>query len=311
MLAFITSIRHPHNTNSYKKAVALYEIAARSICSQSNANFILVVVCNEKPVIEFHDERIHYHIVDFPVPPSLDEYLKTFSISDQDVSCHPKKYFPNRGDKGTKILSGLLYAKQFNPKYVYIVDADDWVNINIVQYLEEQADYPIWHVNEAYIVNFKQKTFMTRYGISRHCGSTFIYQTDFLLSLGNYNQAVDSSSSQQELMEATSVSYVHEICGNHTKQFALSIKKGTPAKPIPFPAICYVLETSENEVQHVDVNDGYPITRAVIDDFGLNESYLSMKKLSIKAYYKQGLAAYRSKMGWHLEKIKFHRKYNL
>ena len=93
----------------------------------------------------------------------------------------------------------------------------------------------------------------------------------------------------------------------HTKQYALSIKKGTPAKPIPFPAICYVLETSENEVQHVDVNDGYPITRAIIDNFGLNESYLSMKKLPIKAYCKQGLAAYRSKIGWHLGKIKLHR----
>lgn len=40
---------------------------------------------------------------------------------------------------------------------MYIVDADVWININIVQYLEEQADYPIWNVNEAYIVNFKQK----------------------------------------------------------------------------------------------------------------------------------------------------------
>jgi hypothetical protein len=124
---------------------------------------------------------------------------------------------------------------------------------------------------------------MTRCGISRHCGSSFIYQTDFLLSLGNYNQAVDSLSSQQILMEVTSVSYVHEICGNHTKQFALSIKKGTSAKLIPFPAICYVLETSENELQNIDVNNGFPKTRVVIDDFGLNESYLSMKSYRLKS----------------------------
>ena len=36
---------------------------------------------------------------------------------------------------------------------MYIVDADVWININIVQYLEEQADYPIWNVNEARILN--------------------------------------------------------------------------------------------------------------------------------------------------------------
>mgnify|MGYP006077997777 CR=1 FL=1 len=55
--------------------------------------FIFVVVCNDKPVIEFLNEHIHYKIVDFPVPPVLDEYLKAFSNSDQDISCYPKKYF--------------------------------------------------------------------------------------------------------------------------------------------------------------------------------------------------------------------------
>lgn len=311
MLAFITSIRHPHNTNSYKKAVALFEITARSICSQSNTNFILVVVCNEIPVIEFSDEHIHYHVVNFPVPPALDEYLQTFSISNEDISCHPKKYFPNRGDKGTKILSGLLYAKQFKPNYVYIVDADDWINTNITEYLERQNNYPIWHVNKAYIVNFKQKKFMTRYGISRHCGSTFIYQTDFLLSFTNFTDQINETSSQQDLIQATSISFVHDICGNHTVQYALAVKRGEPPKPIPFPAICYVLETDENEVQHVDVSDGFPMNKNIIDSFGLDEGYLSSLKTSFKTCCKQWLAANKSRLGWHVDKMKLNKNNGL
>jgi len=311
MLAFITSIRHPHNTNNYNKAVTLFEITARSIFSQNNTNFILVVVCNKKPVIEFSDERIHYHIVDFPVPPTLDVYQQQFSISNDDISCHPKKYFPNRGDKGTKILSGILYAKQFNPKYVYIVDADDWININIVQHLESQPEHAIWHVNEAYVVNFKQKTFMKRYGLSRHCGSTLIYQTEFFLSLANFTRQIDSSSSQSELIQGTSIGFIHDICGNHTKQYALALNKGFLPKPIPFPAICYVLETDENEVQHIDVNNGLPITKAIIVLFGLSENYISSSKLSIRSFCKQWIVSMKSKLGWKLAKIKMQRNSGL
>ena len=46
-------------------------------------------------------------------------------------------------DKGSKLLSSLLYAKQFAAEYVFIADADDWVNKGVAAYLEAKPRHPV------------------------------------------------------------------------------------------------------------------------------------------------------------------------
>lgn len=212
------------------------------------------------------------------------------------------------GSLSTKILSGLLFAKQFNPRYIYIVDADDWINTRVVDYLEKQPDCNMWYVNKAYVVNFKDRLYTTRYGIVRHCGSTLIYQYDYIMSIVKFSQNVDENSSQGELLQASSVFFVHDICGNHTKQYRLAVKSGFTPKALPFPAICYVLETGENEVQHVDVSNCFPIKPMIADEFGLSSEFINVSKISLKGNIKQRIAAFRSNIGWWLNKYKIQKK---
>src|SRR5438046_2089763 len=99
MLAFVTAIRHPNNTNNIQRVEELFEVTLQSMCSQLDAAFRVIVVCNELPKIRFSDPRVHYHKVTFPAP-----CAPGMPVSDIEVAIR---------DKGTRILSGILLARQF------------------------------------------------------------------------------------------------------------------------------------------------------------------------------------------------------
>ena len=47
MITFITSIRHPNNSIFYERVWDLLEATLYSVCSQTNGDFRVIVVCNE------------------------------------------------------------------------------------------------------------------------------------------------------------------------------------------------------------------------------------------------------------------------
>src|SRR5947209_1184565 len=117
MITFLTSIRHPLNSNHYADVENLFEFSLRSVCSQTDEDFNVVVVCNIEPRISFKDPRVIYHLVSFPPPSDLKQ-----ASTGMNVLCR---------DKGTKLMAGMLLARQFNPDYFFIFDADDLVSSRI------------------------------------------------------------------------------------------------------------------------------------------------------------------------------------
>lgn len=289
MVVFLTSIRHPQNSNNFEKVEDLFETTLHSVFSQRDPNFKFVVVCNQIPNVKFNDPKLVYHVVDFP-PQSPERKTPT------GMSAH---YY----DKGTKLMSGLLFSLKFYPDYIFIIDADDWVNIRVVEYLHTRPKYPVWYVDGGYLANYKLKRMKRKHGMNRFCGSTFAYEPSFLIKMANIAFHIDETSAQEQLIAATSENFIYKNIGDHPGNYRFFSERGIPPKPFAIRAISWVTETGENYVGMSGDRYGLPIDRRFCDNFGLSYTFISSERATLALRIRETLSCVLSKMGWIRSKI--------
>jgi len=180
MVTFLTSIRHPQNSINFAKVEALFEMSLRSVCAQTDPDFRVVVVANEQPRITFTDPRVTYHLVDFPCP-------------ERRVSTLFR-------DKGTKLISGMLAARQFKPDYFAFFDADDFVSRRIAQFVNSHQSDGGWFVDSGYVVNSRSWTTQRKSGLYRYCGTTLIPNAAQMYRLAHIDETVSADISQDEIV---------------------------------------------------------------------------------------------------------------
>ena len=290
MVVFLISLRHKDSAKDFTTVEYFLSLTLQSICGQTDGNFKVIVVCNEKPNVAFHDERVHFHVVNFPAP------LNTAPAESKEVVA------PKFVDKGTKYMSGLLYAKQFSPSHVFILDSDDWVNINLVKYLHSQPKQPVWYVNKGYFVNFPSKEYKRRSGLCRYCGSTFIYDYDFLMKQANLAKPVTENSSQEELIAASSEFFVLRLLSNHTINYRHFKKLGYLPKAIPMRTSCWIQGTGENISGTAGGNAGVAIDKTFCKTFNLPDTLINNKQANITNKLRDILAGMNSSYSWYKSK---------
>ena len=182
MLVFITTIRHPHNSNDFGKVESLFEMSLRSVCSQTDAKFRVIVVTNVKPRIGYDDPRVIYHLVDFP-PPSTDR-------------CATTSLFACVRDKGSKLLSGMLLARRFRPDYFAFFDADDLVSRRLAAFVNTTQSAAGWYVDAGYVVNYRSWRVQRKSGLVRYCGTSLIPKAAELLRLADVDAGLSEFSTQ-------------------------------------------------------------------------------------------------------------------
>ena len=187
-LLFLLAIKHPQSANNWRRVEDLFSTTLHSLVGQTLEEFKIVVVCNQKPRSPVADDRVHFHIVDFPPVKKVNGYLD-----------HDDKFL----DKGSKYLSGLLYSARFKPAQVFICDSDDWVNRRLAETILRTPSRPVSYVDKGYFVNLKRKEFKKRRGLLRYCGSTFSYNYDYLMQVAALSKKVGPDSTQSQLAEAT------------------------------------------------------------------------------------------------------------
>ncbi|MBW8191623.1 glycosyltransferase family 2 protein [Neiella marina] len=288
MFVFLTSIRHPDNANDFAKVERLLTVTLTSICGQTNPDFQVVVVCNSLPKVAIEDPRIHFHVVDFPVP------------SKQKASA--LEAAPKFKDKGTKYMSGLLYAKRFNPDYVYIIDSDDWVNKELVHCLASQPKYPVWYVDKGYVVDHGKKDYRKISGLSRYCGSTFVYDYTYLMDHADIKGEINEHSSQEGLIEGTSEYFILKLICNHTINYRHFKAEGVEPKAIPLRTACWIQGTGENVSGTAGFSHGLPIDQHFIETFSLPEDYMSARKPSLANQIRDILTGWFSSYKWYQSK---------
>lgn len=254
MLVFIIPLKSPQVSKSWDRVTRLFERSVKSVCNQTSDNFKVIVVCHEKPVIEFSHPHVTYIEVDpinFPLPSQ--EGAKKVGL-----------------DKFRKILVGVKKALPLEPSHIMQVDADDCVSKHLAEFVEQNPQSNGWFVNSGYVYPD---------------GSRFIYyrRKKFYLSCGTCNIIRTDLLDLPENLEDYRFDYLIKYQHSHRDVVKKLAGKGTPIAPLPFPGAVYITDHGENtpsgNAARFFQNKGLanlkkilslrPLTHSIRNEFGL------------------------------------------
>ncbi len=225
MLAFITTLRHPHNSADYDHVEALLRDTLASLTQQSSDDYVVVVVGNRRPAFAL-PERCVFVEVNFP-PPST-------------------KRGPRTGpaaviwDKGSKTAIGLITAREFGPDYVMAVDADDFVHRDLAGYVNARPGHDGFVVDQGFMYSRRRNAYKLQKNFYASCGTSFIIPFDAYDVPGH----LTVSATQQEIYEAFGERFENIL--EHGWAFAWWQSHGRILEPIPFAAAVYHVGHGEN-----------------------------------------------------------------
>ncbi|MGJ5672165.1 MAG: glycosyltransferase family 2 protein [Nostochopsis sp.] len=197
MIVFVIPLKSAKVSTSWHLVSKLFERCIKSVCNQTSDEFRVIVVCQEKPNIDFSHPHITYIQVDYLLP---NEQLKELNV-EQDIEskrvevfskgidCRSTEVFSKDIDKGRKLLTGLAYAEKFSPSHVMVVDADDVISKNIAKFVKQNANCNGWYLNKGYIYNENRQLLEIKFGdFNVMCGSTVIVKYHlYPLLFNNYD----------------------------------------------------------------------------------------------------------------------------
>ncbi|HEY9802616.1 MAG TPA: glycosyltransferase family A protein [Leptolyngbyaceae cyanobacterium] len=215
MIVFVIPLKSQKVSQDWEKVCQLFERCLQSICRQTDPNFRVIVVCHEKPNIQFTHPHVHYVEADFPIP------NQTLLEKSQD--------------KGKKIIKGLIFARFFSPNHVMIVDADDCISKRISEFTNQHPDVNGWYLNKGYV--YQESSAFIYYRKSHFyswCGTCNIIKYD----------ACDLPSKDDEYPE-----YLIKYYDEHKHIVEAMKNKGLPMEEFPFAGVVYVIGNGENIYQ--------------------------------------------------------------
>lgn len=216
MIAFVVPLKSKKIARSWQRTSQLFERCLRSICRQTNSNFTVIVVCHEKPEIEFTHPNVHYIEVDFKIP-------------DKDNFIEKEK------DKGKKIITGLRYARQFSVNHAMVVDADDCLSCHLAEFTARFPDAEGWFLHRGYV--YQESSPWIYYRKSHFyswCGTCNIVRLD--------------------LFDLPEIERIHEypderIIYHHRTIKDLLADRGVILQELPFAGATYIIGHGENFYQ--------------------------------------------------------------
>ncbi len=268
MLVFVTAVKHPENSKSYEDVWQLLNNTLYSVCSQTDTDFRVVVVCDKKMPL-FHNAKLintytNFIEVDFPshsddvvlrfnklgnLSPSIDNprwwrqwsrnpkknSKKAIDWARKKIGLDPSlpdtprymsapeiKLMANYAlNRGSKQLIGIVAAKKYDPDYVLIFDADDYVGNDIAAYVNANLGENGWIMTHGYkLAGNLISPFYTR---SSFCGTgnTLSYS----LLEANIPDTLDEKSSQDELFKQVDSEFLM-ILARHGRVRRYYQKKG-------------------------------------------------------------------------------------
>ena len=212
MITFIIPVKSEKVSGSWADFSKLFERTLKSVTNQTSQNFKVVVVCHEKPVVDFEHSNVEYIFVDFEVP-----VLKTAPKEKHDGL--------KEEDKSKKILAGVAYAENHNSDYYMVVDADDCISNKLVSHIEANKNQNKigWYINKGYFYREGDKFIsLNRDNFNTLCGTCIIVKPNYM---------------KQIFQKAPHLLYVHQTT---------SFDDGSELAPLPFPGAVYSMANGEN-----------------------------------------------------------------
>ena len=254
MLIFITSIRHPHNSDSYQRVVGLLDQTLESICAQTSVNFQVVVVCNEVPNLPSR-QNVDYVKVNFP-PPSK---LKRPTTGMQAI----------RLDRGSKYVIGLLYARRYSPDYIMFFDADDYISCRIVEFVERHPVVDGWYFEHGYSYQQGANSVRLLDNFYKMCGTSHIFQ----FSLFPLPHQLTVHSSLQSITTIMDDQYLNSVLGSHRFARRYYKSRAVDLEMLPFAGAVWVLGNGENHSGLPGKPGNLSLSNDLINEFSIPGIY--------------------------------------
>lgn len=286
MFVFVCPIRHPASSNDYGSVLTFLNNTIESLnAQQTDRPFKIIVVCNEVPPAPETFKNTEFVAVGFP-PPDMNKGARVPLDLVKD-------------DKGCKISIGLLYAKRYSPDYVYVIDGDDWFNIDIVEHVYQSSACDLYYANSGYVVNLAEKTFLKKFGLCRYCGSVYIYNFATLLMLSGLSKLEYSHSlNKQEIYNNVDSFFLKQILGNHRHQLHTFRSKGMQVRQLLIPAVAWILNTGENHSAQNPGKYGLPLSKRFLTQFGISSIEASETPIGLSKRIKALFESLQSYIGW-------------
>lgn len=252
MLAFITSLRHPDNSDSYERVEALLESTLHSVTSQTSEDFVVIVVGHKPPSFPL-PRNVTFIPVGFPPP-----------VAENGPHAGREAFV---WDKGTKIGIGLLAARAYAPDRVMIFDADDFVNRDLVQFSGSHKGDFGWIVRQGLMYSSSRNAFRQIDDFNRTCGTCAIVP----FSAYAVPEFLTVEASQAEVGQAFG-ERLWRILGAHREAEEWFTSNGVSMRDLPFPGAVYHVDTGENHSGKALTGVAVPLTVRTSRQFGIRPS---------------------------------------
>jgi len=226
MIAFVTTLRHPDNAASYERVERLLQATLASVTQQDSEDYVVIVVGNRLPNFDL-PARVHFVPVDFaaPAPPSG-------PMIDRGAFVR---------DKGTKVGAGLIAARRFDPQFVMIFDADDFVSRRIAGFVSERPTAPGWVIDRGWMYSSLRGVFRPIERFNKTCG------TSFIIPFAAYGVPSHLSvDAPQSIIADSFGDRLASIMGAHRDAVEWHATRGRILERLPFRGAVYHVDTGEN-----------------------------------------------------------------
>jgi hypothetical protein len=177
MIGFVVPIKPKAVSNDWAFDCLLLERTMRSICGQTNAKFVLIIVYNERPETNFtHPNIVFLH---YPYPPAKAD---DFEDLDYVIKYYSREYAEKMMDKGKKIHYGCKKAIELGCEYMMGVDSDDLVSNQLAAFVHKngQADKAGWRIKKGFIYQEGSWLLEKKMDIQNINGGTHIIRKDLI-----------------------------------------------------------------------------------------------------------------------------------
>ena len=216
MMVFIIPVKSRQAATSWAELCKLFERCLRSVCNQTSPDFHVVVVCNEKPQIDFHHPQVEYLEVNFPVPAAV--------------------YKARVEDRARRVVAGLLAVRDLQPSHVMSVDADDCISQHIASFVNQHPTEHGWFVDRGYEYEEGSKEVaVRRQNFYKICGTCNIINYQ-LFTL------------PETLVDYDEMTGFDRFLGGHPLAKGDLAERNTPIEPLPFPGVVFVRDRAGESV---------------------------------------------------------------
>lgn len=214
LVTFIIPVRHQDNARDWSALKANLTETVASIANQSNPRWRALIIANRGADLPPLPERFDVEWVDFSPnvlheikhSPSKEDFLDAFRL-----------------DKGRRVLAGMLAGR--DTRYFMIVDDDDFVSSNLVEFVSSHVGESGWVIDRGYIWDHGGSIVMEHDDFNHVCGTCLIIRADL------YDLPVK--------FDDASPSWIKSMLGSHHRITEFLASRGAPLSPLPFIGAVY------------------------------------------------------------------------